>query len=118
MTAFQDNILERVLGTLSEDEVSNSIAYLSLESSQAGERVRAGDVSMELPWDAHIVFVDLEPGVNWGHECCYLLIGADKEEVIRIAARMPPFLTGAPNSHRVIWQGPRAPDWAVETNPG
>jgi hypothetical protein len=79
--------------------------------------VQIGDALVEVPWDAHIVFVDLEPRANWGHACCYLAIRRDGDEVIQVAAQMPPFLKGKTSTFRLLWRGPLAPEWAVVTNP-
>lgn len=116
MTKLEQRILKAVLDSLNANELSNAIAYLNWEPFQAGDRVLVGDVTFNLTWEAHVVFVDLEPGVNWGHECCYLIVRRDSKEVIRIAARMPPFLKNKLPGFRLLWRGHQAPLWAVATN--
>ncbi len=52
---------------------------------------------------------------NWGHDCCYLAIQRDNDEVIQVAAHMPPFLKAETSTFRLLWRGPQAPEWAVAT---
>jgi hypothetical protein len=60
-----------------------------------------------------LAFADLEPGVNWGHRCRYLLVDAGSGEVRRIDAQFPPFLRGMPPGMRVVYRAAGVPDWAV-----
>jgi hypothetical protein len=95
------------------ERLAGAIVYLDLNPIPAGERVQVGDALIEVPWDAHIVFVDLEPKANWGDACCYLAIRRDTDEVIKVAAQMPPFLKDETSTFRLLWRHPLAPEWAV-----
>jgi hypothetical protein len=62
-----------------------------------------------------VAFVDLEPGVNWGHRARYLLIDRDSQDVRALDAQFPPFLRGMPPGLRVAYRAPAVPDWAIAT---
>jgi hypothetical protein len=101
-----------VRGRLGE-KLAQAIVYVSDEPRSAGERVAVADAIVEFPWPGSVVFVDLEPGVNWGHACSYLAVRSDADDVIAVAAHMPPFLKAGGARFRCIWRGPQAPEWAV-----
>ena len=116
MTQLEQRILDKVRATLDEERLASAIVYLERNPIPAGKRVRVGNVFIDMPWDGYIAFIDLEPGVNWGHACCYLAIRPDTDEVIQVAARMPPFLKGEVSTFRLLWRGPLAPKWVVAEN--
>lgn len=95
------------------ERLARAIVYLSDEPRSAGERVSVAGAIVEFPWRGSVVFVDLEPGVNWAHSCSYLAVRSDADDVIEVAARMPPFLKADGSQFRCIWRGPQAPEWAV-----
>ena len=116
MTELTQRILDKIRASLNADRLAGSIIYLDWNMVKAGQRLQLGDALMEVPWDAYIAFVDLEPRANWGHEYCYLAIRHDTDEVIQVAARMPPFLKAGTTTFRLLWRGPLAPEWAVMAN--
>lgn len=69
-----------------------------------------------MPWPTVIVFIDLEPTLNWGHDSRYLLVNSETGELQSIDARFPPFLCGAPDTLRVIWKAEAVPSWVVATD--
>jgi hypothetical protein len=117
MTEPAQRILDLVRSSLGADRLADAIIYLDGNPVRAGQRVQVGDALIEAPWDAQIAFVDLEPKANWGHGCCYLAIRQDGDEVIQVAAHMPPFLKAEKSTFRLLWRGPLAPEWAVATDP-
>jgi len=100
-----------------EDRLETSIVYLDCDPKRAGELVPVGDVVIDVPWDSHIVFVDLEPWANWEHACSYLTIRLNGYDVIEFVAQMPPFLKAESSSFSLLWHGPLAPEWAMAGNP-
>ena len=117
MTDLQQRIMSKVRDSLGADRLDTVIVYLDCDLKRARERVSVGDVVIDVPWDSHIVFVDLEPKANWGHACSYLTIRLDGDEVIEFAAHMPPFLKAEASSFCLLWRGPLAPEWAVARSP-
>jgi hypothetical protein len=116
MTEYEQRILDKVRDNLGTCRLAGSVVYLDRQSYYARVRVKFGDVIIEAPWYADIVFVDLEPGANWGHACFYLAIRRDGDEVIQVEAQMPPFLKNKASTFCLLWRGPLAPEWAVATN--
>jgi hypothetical protein len=113
MTDLERRVLDKVRDALGAERLEQSIVYLDHDLKQTAERVTAGDVVIDLPWDAHIAFVDLEPMANWGHACSYLAIRREGGDVLEFAARMPPFLKAGASAFRLLWRGSQAPEWAV-----
>ena len=117
MTNLEQHIMDKVRGSLGADRLEGAIIYLDHDLKRAGERVSVADMVIDVPWDGHIAFVDLEPKANWGHACSYLAIRLYGDEVIELAAHMPPFLKAEASTFRLLWRGPLAPEWAVARNP-
>ena len=114
MTREEQRILDQVRAQLAPQESNRAVVYLDDTPRHAGDRVAVADAVIEAPWDARIAFVDLEPGVNWGHACRYLAVRREGEGVVAVPARMPPFLKAGATKFRFLWRGPDAPEWAVE----
>jgi hypothetical protein len=114
MTDFEQHILDTVRGIIGAERLDQSIVYLSYQPVRAGTQMQVGDVSMNVPWAAHLVFIDLEPGLNWGHECLYVAIGPRAGQALEVHGRIPPFLKPGPLTFRALWRGTGAPEWAVE----
>lgn len=117
MTDLDQQILDKVRDTIGADQLAYCIVYLDRNPWHAGERKHLGDVLIDVPWNANIAFVDLEPKANWGHKCSYLAIRQDADDIIQVAAQMPPFLKPEISTFRLLWRGPHAPEWAVATGP-
>jgi len=62
----------------------------------AGEPLAIDGHTLRRERELIVLFVDLEPMLNWGHRCRYLLL-----------REVPPTLS-------VVWRGPSVPEWAVE----
>ncbi len=116
MTRLEQRILGKVRDRLGADQLEMVIVYLDHDPKRASDQVSVGDVVIDIPWNCHIVFVDLEPRANWGHACSYLVIRTEGDEVIEFTAHMPPFLKAETSTFRLLWRGPLAPEWAVATN--
>ncbi len=93
---MEQRILDKLRDRLGTDRLEHVIVYLDSELKHAGARFSVTNSVIDLPWDGHIVFVDLEPKVNWGHACAYLAIRLNGDEVIELTAQMPPFLKAEP----------------------
>jgi len=113
MTATAQNILDKVIGNFGNDRLLGAVVYLDCTPVRRGEKIQAGDIRIEAPWDAHIAFIDLQPQLSCGHDCCYLAIRRDGDEVIRIETNMPPSIRDGKSSFRLLWHGPLAPAWAT-----
>lgn len=113
MTLNQDKIISLVLASLSSSELKASIVYLDEQILPAGNELNIDWHSVRVPWSARLAFVDLQPEMNWGHECRYVLVNVENGELQVIAAHFPPSITGLNAALRVVWRGEYTPDWAV-----
>ena len=106
---------QAAIASLSEDERSTAVVYMSDGVLEPGEAVEIDGRCVEVDAPTVVAFVDLEPGVNWGHRCRYLLIDTDSANVRAVEAQFPPFLRGMPADLKVVYRGEEVPDWAVAT---
>ncbi|MFO7616501.1 MAG: hypothetical protein R6V75_04550 [Bacteroidales bacterium] len=114
MNTLEKEILRKVAAILGLELLEKVNIYLNGDLKPAGASVPAGDGFIDLPWEGHVVFVDLEPKANWGHPCQYLAIQQDGDDHIGMLAQMPPFLqSDDPTVYRLLWRGPLAPEWTV-----
>ena len=104
---------ERARRALGEAVYERSIGYAEPAPRAAGGQLLLGDTALQLEHAARLVFVDLAPGVNWGHSACWLLLAAEGGAVRRVDVRMPPFLKADGPTVRPLWRGKDAPAWAV-----
>jgi inner membrane transporter RhtA len=108
-----ETIAERAVGQLAPEERDASVVYVDERILPAGVAVELDGRSVELDRAVAVAFVDLEPRLNWGHRCRYLLVDAETGAVDAVEARMPPFLRGAPPTLRLVWRGADVPDDAI-----
>ncbi|HTD17286.1 MAG TPA: hypothetical protein VK673_19025 [Chthoniobacterales bacterium] len=113
MALSDQAIIDLLLRQLTQIERNHSAVYLSSSSLPAGTTLDLPSVSMNIPWDALLAFVDREPLANWGHSCRYILIARETGATISQDARFPPFNRNNLQSWRVIYQAPDVPDSAL-----
>lgn len=113
MTLSWDRMAELAIANLSSEERCSSVVYLDQQLLQAGVTIPVGMKQVHVSWRAVVAFVDLEPGVNWGHRCRYLLINAESGEIQSHDNQFPPFLIDIPPHLRVVWKGKDVQSWAL-----
>ena len=113
MTESGRSIFERVRAVLGDAVLVNAIVYASNETVHGGTKIQLGDALIDVPWDAWVVFADLEPQANWGHRCAYFMLQCEGNEFLQRDAHMPPFLKPGGMPFRLLWKGSEAPEWAV-----
>jgi hypothetical protein len=101
--------------SLSEDERGLAVVYISDRLLEPGDELEIDGGRVEVVAPTVMAFIDLEPGVNWGHTSRYLLIDRHSGNVRAVEAQFPPFLRGAPEGLRVVYRAPGVPDWAIAT---
>ena len=84
--------------------------YVSAGLVGDGDELFAGRDRIDVDVPSYVVFVDLVPRANWGHECLYLLVDPDGE-VTRVEARFPP----ARADLRLVSRGAGVEDWMLLT---
>ena len=107
---------QAALGLLTPVERDTAVLYLLQEVQPGGRTLQLGDLEVTRPYDLVVFFVDLEPGMNWGHRCRYVLMDVSGQRRDSLAATFPPFLRVIPASLRLVWRGASAPEWGVVTS--
>jgi len=106
-------ICELVLEAMSTEERNKHVVYVDEAVHSSQSELHIGKTRLRLDYDAVVVFIDEEPGVNWGHACRYLLYNVATGEVSEVRETFPPSLTEAPGTYRLVLKPTSVPDWAV-----
>ena len=102
-----------VLELISESFRTKSVFYIDEAIYPKGTEFAVGKNRCRMDSDTIMVFVDEEPGKNWGHSCRYLFFNVNSGEVSEIPEQFPPSLTKIPETFKVIWKPDEVPDWAL-----
>ena len=108
-----DQVAERALKELSEQERRSSAVYLDQVELAAGFMLKVDQKQIDVRRPSALVFIDKEPRANWGHASRHLLIALEDGSVQSIDSQFPPFLRGVPKTLRLIWKGEEVPEWAI-----
>jgi hypothetical protein len=105
-----------VIASLSQHEREESIAYMEQRVIPSGEVLPWVGIKQRFNEPIVIVFIDLEPALNWTHRGRYLILGAEGGIRRKVDVDHPPFLTEVSPNLRLIHRGSRAPAWADVTS--
>jgi hypothetical protein len=86
-----DEFVSTLKSKLTADERANSVAYAVEKPIAAGTQLKFPGVSIDVPWEAYLAFIDREPMANWGHAARYVLVNNENAEVRSYETRLPPF---------------------------
>jgi len=114
MSLSQDQIADVVLAQVPEERRSHSVVYLDRTLKPAGSEVELDFKRLRLDAPTAIGFIDLDPEMNWGHACRYVLVNAETGQHHNIEAHFPPFLRQTIPSLIMLFKGDKIPDWAVK----
>lgn len=106
-----------VKGQLTPDEVRRGVVYAAVAPIPAGEQLRFPGVAIDVPWPAHLAFVDREPLANWAHSSRYVLVRIETGEIVSHEARLPPSPVGQNPHWRVAYKAEGVPDAALLLGP-
>jgi hypothetical protein len=115
MTLDAGEIDSAAVASLSDEDRSRAVVYVDDRVLEPGEEVEVDGGRVRVDAPTVVAFADLEPGVNWGHRCRYLLVDQASGDVRALDAQFPPFLRGTPPGLRVAYRAESVPDWAVAT---
>jgi hypothetical protein len=102
MPASDEELRAAALAQLTTAQLRFCIVYLASEPITGGTRLTFPRITLEMPWDGFLVFVDLDPMANWTHACRYMCIRRETGEVTTVDARVPPF--GARTEPSLHWR--------------
>jgi hypothetical protein len=104
---------EKVLESLDDGDRATRAYYIDERIYEKGSKLVVDDKEHVLDSDKIVVFVDEEPGKNWGHDCHYLLFDVHTGGLERLPARFPPSLDKARTSFRTVWEPTGIGKWAL-----
>ncbi|MHC4692712.1 MAG: hypothetical protein ACYS67_08215 [Planctomycetota bacterium] len=106
-------ICELALDAMSTEDRSKQVVYVDETVHSSQSDLYIGKTCLRLAYDAVVVFIDEEPGVNWGHACRYLIYNIETGELSEVRESFPPSLTEAPRTYRLVWKPTSVPDWTI-----
>jgi hypothetical protein len=109
-----DQIVSVLNEKLTRGELDRGVAYVTESAVSGGTKLDIPRAPIEVPWDAHVGFIDREPMANWGHSCRYVLIGHNAGEYRSIEARFPPFSALKQLRWKVVYRAKGVPDSAIK----
>jgi hypothetical protein len=112
MTPGWQPIADSALGTLTKDELSRCAVYLKPCLLEKGSSITVSRQTIQITAPSVMVFVDLAPGVNWGHPCRYLLISPDGSILQNVEGQFPPNREDL----RLVHRGTVVADWMLLIN--
>jgi hypothetical protein len=90
MTLSAERLRAALTTQLTGEELASCVVYIAGPLA-AGTRLEFPQLSLVLPWEGFVAFVDLDPMANWGHACRYVLMHAETGESKTVNAQLPPF---------------------------
>lgn len=94
MTLSQDQLLATLEAQLTQDERARADVYVKSGIVGAGTMFQVPRLTISVPSNALIAFIDRQPAANWGHECRYVLVMQDTGDVQSFEGRFPPWGDG------------------------
>jgi len=112
--ALGEDKLNSILNAqLTSPERAGGVVYALIDPVPSRTKLQFPHVTIEVPWEALLAFVDRDPSANWGHSCRYLLVNRATGEVRSTEARFPPFRREDLRRWRVVFQALGVPDSAL-----
>ena len=97
-----DGILNFLKDQIGEAQLRKAIIYRERQAFKGGTKIPIGKKAYNIPFDAYMVFVDLEPKANWEHQCIYFFIDAEGKSFERSSEKLPPYFREFPETWVVI----------------
>jgi hypothetical protein len=113
MTLEIEDLRSMVLARLTAEERDHGVAYAVSVLVPLGTKLEFPGISIDVPWDAVVAFVDREPLANWAHPARYLLLQPGSGQARSIDVRFPPFGPDSRMKWVVAYQAPGVPDTAL-----
>ncbi len=102
MLIEKEKIVTLVQNTILSETIDNSIIFIDTKVYNKGSTKKIGTSNFTFPYNGFMVFIDLEPKVNWSHPCLYLFIKTNLLEIIKIKESFPPYYGKYPDSYSVL----------------
>jgi hypothetical protein len=102
MGLSKSQVLEIINNCICREDIERSFIYWYKRILLQGEDVRMGPLTIAMPFEGNIVFVDLAPRANWAHPCYYVLVDTRTLEAKVIDASFPPNIDQSDESYIII----------------
>lgn len=112
MTISHDEIVSNILSGLTPPELSHCVVYLAKSLIPAGQ-VNFPRISIDVPWQAYIAFIDREPMANWSHSARYIFVNSETGEMKSFEVQFPPFGASQELKWGLLYKAPSVSDAAV-----
>lgn len=103
-------ILQKSIGERDRDE---HVYYVDETIQREGTILRINEKEHPLDSDKIIVFVDEEPGKNWGHNCRYILFNIYTGKINTLRARFPPTFIREKTTYKLFYKPDQVDEWAL-----
>ncbi len=97
-----DGILAFLKDQLEEVQLNKAIIYRESETFRKGIKIPIGREMHTIPFDSYMVFVDLEPKANWGHQCIYFFVDTEGKNFKKSFEMFPPYFGEYPETWIVL----------------
>ena len=105
----KDKLVALLKAQISPSELDNCVIYLFSIPVEGGSILDFPGSTINVPWKAHLAFIDLDPLANYGHRCKYVMVNTSTGETKSIGARFPPFRPNIENKWRVAYHSLNVP---------
>ena len=106
-----DEIIALVKKELNNEGLKNTTLYIFKYLLQPNQPLVINRQEILIEEPAYLVFADLQPGANWAHACCYIIIYQNSGCVKTISNYFPPVM----DSYRLLKKGENVETWTLMT---
>ena len=110
-------LIELLQNVLSKDAIKQSMIFIDTKIHSEGTEVTYPKTNFTYPYDGFMVFVDLKPELNWGHDCLYLFIKSDLSQLTKVKSTLPPYQGDYPETYSLMLRYGSKPNDEHDFNP-
>jgi hypothetical protein len=108
---LKNALLKIIHNAISEEELKQSVVYIQ-PSIATGETITINRKHEQVAKPALLLFIDMEPGVNWSHKCKYILVENEGRQSRTVDGQFPP----SSENMKILMKPPGIQDWQLLTN--
>ena len=111
MVPSRTSLIKILSEKVSGQELKDSVAYVIPELGP-GEELVINRKAIKTEQDSVLLFIDLEPGVNWAHRCRYIMLNNNYQVQFEVDGLFPPEVEKA----LLLWKPENIEDWKLLTS--
>ena len=108
-----ERVRELFLEHMTARERMTQVVYIDEMVHRQGDELELGKTKVALSADSIVVFIDEQPGANWGHGCRYAIYDVTSGEVSEVRESFPPSLVDVPGTYRLISKPKNIETWEL-----